>query len=413
MHRIISSRQYRILMIGLLVISLGILWTLNKRILTNTEYIPVDDFGHYWAAGKLILAGENPYDPALVQTEREAAIGAASDYAVVPIMWTPPWTIPLTIPFGTLPYPASRLMWLLAMITCIMICSDYLWRIYGGERKLIWLVWVCSFLFGPTISVLQKGQITPLILAGTVGFLYSTIRSSKPTQNLDLTAGLWASLITIKPQLFYLFWPILLFWCFKTRRWAVVAGSVVGIAVGVLIAMLFNPNVLFQYLEEVLGNPPIAWATPTTGGYLRVIFGLEKFWLQFIFPILGLVGVIIFWLLRSRKRTVINWDWINDTPFLLFASILTAAYAWTYDQVILLPAILYILAKSAQIPNRKVLWTMVLSLMVINLADLILHRWFDEFWFGWLAPAYLFWYLIGVMLNNKASKQSNYNILFT
>lgn len=400
-------------MIGLLMISLGILWTLNKRVLTNAEYIPVDDFGHYWAAGKLILEGRNPYDPAIVQIEREAAIGAASDYVVVPIMWTPPWTIPLTIPFGTLPYPASRLMWLLVMITCIMMCSDYLWRLYGGQRKLIGLVWICTFAFGPTISVLQKGQITPLVVAGIVGFLYTTIRSSKPIKKLDLAAGLWASLITIKPQLFYLFWPILLFWCFTTRRWAVIVGSVLGTAVGVMITMLFNPIVLFQYLEAVVSNPPVAWATPTIGGYLRLIFGLEKFWLQFVFPILGLLGVTLFWVLRSRERTGFTWDWITDTPVLLFASILTAAYAWTYDQVILLPAILYILAKSAQIPSRKILWTMVLSLMAINLADLILHRWFDEFWFGWVAPAYLIWYITGVKLNNQVSKQSSYNILST
>jgi hypothetical protein len=223
-------------------------------------------------------------------------------------------------------------------------------------------------------------------------------KTDSQTVRNDWLAGFWASLITIKPQLYYLFWPVLLFWCFQTRRWAAIGGAISGVLVGALVTMTFNPVVIQQYVGAIIGNPPSAWATPTIGGYLRLIFGLEKFWLQFLSPILGVLGVTALWIWRTLKKTEAAWNWLQDSPALLFAAVLTAAYAWTYDQVILLPTMIMILAAASQSSRRGYLWALLAALTAINFMDLILHRWLDEFWFGWLAPAYLLWFVVSYRL---------------
>jgi len=373
---------YRSVLMILIAACLVLLWRLNIQVLSNPAYIPVDDFAHYWAAGKLVMIGQNPYDAGAVQAVRDQAVGQQTSYDVIPIAWTPPWSLPLLIPFGLLDYSLARLIWLLGSVLIILLSSDILWQVYSGGRKFLWLVWIIAAVFGPTISVLQKGQITPWLLAGSSGFLFfMTVRKN------DWAAGLFAGLITLKPQLFYLFWPALLFWSVRNKRWGVLLGAGAGVLLAFGAVLALNPGAVSGYVQAILHNSPRDWATPTIGGYLRLVLGLEHFWLQFLPVGLGLVWFIFFWLNRQDR-----WDWRETFPVLLFASILTSAYSWTYDQVILLPAILAALHPLLAAGHRRMLWLMLGLLMAINLADLLLHRPLDEFWFGWLAPAYGLWW---------------------
>lgn len=388
---------YRSILLVALAISLGLLWQINRQVLSNPAYIPIDDFSHYWAAGRLALHGENPYDPVNIQSLRNQITGSATKYAEVPIAWTPPWSLLILIPLGALPYPLARLLWLLISISIIMVCSDNLWQIYHKDRKQLWLVWLMAFSFGPTISILQKGQITPWILAGITGFVFFT--TTKPN---DWMAGIFAGLISLKPQLFFLFWIALLFWVLISRRWIVLLSFSLSIVVASLPELLFNPSLVSQYIQAILYNTPKDWATPTLGGYLRLLFGIDKFYLQFLPVLIGLVWFAFYWL-KNKKQ----WSWTDAVPATLFASILTTAYAWTYDQVILLPAILATLGRVVGLMNRKKTLIFGSLLMIVNLLDLFLHRYLDEFWFGWVAPAYLLCCLIGNFIANQSSKPLN------
>ena len=387
---------YRIALLLALAFSLILLWKVNQDILSNPGYIPVDDFGHYWAAGALIARGDNPYDPVLVQQLRDSATGQATSYDTIPIMWTPPWSLILVLPFGLIPYALSRVLWLMVNIAVVLVSADLCWQTYGGSRRWVAWVWIASFSFGATISVLQKGQITPWVFAGIVGFLYSIGNRSQ-----EWRAGIFAALITLKPQLFYLFWPAWLLWSIQNRRWTSLAAGV-GVTLAITLpALALNPAVVGQYLQAVLYNTPSDWATPTLGGYLRLVFGIEKFWLQFVPPVFGLIWFSIYWL-RHRR----TWNWLKQTPLLLLVSILTAPYAWSYDQVILLPAVLLICLRlanawSGALPGGWRAWQALLlsgSFFAINLLNLFLHRSLDEFWFGWLAPVLLLWYWLGLRL---------------
>jgi hypothetical protein len=339
LHKLRKHPLYRFTLWFLLAVGIFILWKMNASVLSNPAYIPVDDFSHYWAGGRLVLSGENSYDPNLVQNLRNKIAGGQTSYETIPIMWTPPWSLPFLMPFGLFDYPNARLLWLITHITLLLIFANLTWKIFHNNTQYLWVGWAATFLFGPTISVMEKGQITPWVLAGIVGFVFLCIYKKN-----DFVAGMAICLIALKPQLFFLFWPALLMWVIKFRRWRVIAGLTISAAAIILIPMIFNPNVLSQYFLALSNYPPTDWATHTIGGYLRLLLGVEKFWLQFIPPALGLVWFLFYW----RKHQS-DWSWTKAIPDLVLVSILTAPYAWTYDQVILVPAMV---AASSCEPTR-------------------------------------------------------------
>jgi hypothetical protein len=144
-------------------------------------------------------------------------------------------------------------------------------------------------------------------------------------------AGASILLISVKPQVL-LFWPVWLAWA-PARRYFILAGTLLALIVALLVSLAFNPSVLAHYRGPVLDRPPDFWATPTIGYWLRVVFGMDKFWLQFVPVLFGLAwSAMYFW---PRRQ---DFSWSATLPILGFASLITSAYTWTYDQIILVPA---------------------------------------------------------------------------
>src|SRR5204862_878863 len=138
----------------------------------------------------------------------------------------------------------------------------------------------------------------------------------------------------IKPQAALLFFAALALWVAQSRRWLVLAGLASGLGGGLVIPMLLNPAVVGQYIETTSRYRPEQYASPTWGTVLRVWFGQEHFWLQFIPPLVGLAWLLWFW---PRKRHA--WSWRADLPLVLLVSVVTMAYGWFYDLVLVLPAV--------------------------------------------------------------------------
>jgi hypothetical protein len=132
------------------------------------------------------------------------------------------------------------------------------------------------------------------------------------------------------------------------------------------------------------------WANPTIGAYLRFFwFGLDKFWIQFVPSALAAMWFCIYWV-RHRGA----WDWKMEMPVILLVSLVTAPYAWTYDQVVLIPVIVQSVIWMAVDWKRWSAWIFAIVFLALSMLDLFLHTRFDEFWFIWLAPATLIWYLL-------------------
>src|SRR5690349_4291378 len=79
----------------------------------NSPTIPrPPDFLQVWSAGRLHLAGENPYDPVRM-LELQKANRLPDDRASM--MWNPPWALALVMPVGGLPINAAQVLWLLGL----------------------------------------------------------------------------------------------------------------------------------------------------------------------------------------------------------------------------------------------------------------------------------------------------------
>ena len=132
----------------------------------------------------------------------------------------------------------------------------------------------------------------------------------------------------------------------------------------------------------------MAWHTPTLGGALRAVLGPEKIWLQFAPMVLGLV-----WLFRRWRGSRGDWRWEKQMPVLVAVSTITAAYGWTFDQVVILTMILPATQLLAAMVERGPAITLALIGVVINAVHLGWRSAYTDAWFWWLAPMWLAWYL--------------------
>ena len=124
---------YRIVSSILLIVCILILIHLTPN-LFKPEFLPSDDFFHFWGAGNQNLHGENPFDPEkIVQIKLQEGSLSSETYSTS-IMLNPPWTISLLMPFGSLNYLIGRLAWLIFSILLVLLSSQLLWSIYSGAK---------------------------------------------------------------------------------------------------------------------------------------------------------------------------------------------------------------------------------------------------------------------------------------
>jgi Glycosyltransferase family 87 len=380
-------------------------------ILVNPENLAADDFGHFWAAGRLTLHGQNPYDPQAILDLLYQLGRIPDNSSVVSVMLNPPWTLPVVMVFGMISYPVSRMLWLLVNIMILMVSATVLWSIYDGPKKSQWLAWLLAFTFTPAIATLQKGQFTPLVLIGLTGFLLVADQESAQASNHSqkwqslVVSGFSISLMAIKPQLLYIVWLAILLWCWQKRMWMLLIVGGLILILEIAITSIFNPLVLTQYFQNMAEYPITEWATPTIGSYLRSLFGLDKIWLQFLPTMLGAAWVIFHWYQRRN-----NWNWISEMPLLILVSLTTNPYSWTYDLALALPVIIYVSAnmvtQSFTLRGNTTFKIIIFLYITLNLLNLFLHTRYNEFWFGWFAPGLLLIFL----LYRKKTRKFGWNV---
>jgi hypothetical protein len=168
------------------------------------------------------------------------------------------------------------------------------------------------------------GQVSSLLLLGVAGFFYSACRRR------DYLAGAFLALATIKPHVLYLFCIAVLWWVVAERRWRVVAGFCAMLLPTLAILTLLSPGWLTAY-RTAMADPPLYWITPTVGGMLRLWVFPDAPRVQFLPPLVAGLALLGFLLMKRP-----SFDWRAAAGPLLLASVPTAAYGWSFDQVVLL-----------------------------------------------------------------------------
>ena len=292
----------------------------------------------YWAAGKLFVSDQNPYSlEDILRIERTFGWNKP-----VPLMnLNPPWALPILLPFRFVTsYSLAWFVSVAALSALLARSVRMLLDVYSSGRPIFpqesrWGETVVGFTFYPALLCLKLAQVTTLALLGLAGFLYFERRKQYGS------AGLFLVLASIKPQLSYLFWIALLLDCLRPAKWKTLLSLGLGMASLSLITLLIRPTAFTDYLSlSRIGYVKI-WPS-ALGGLLRIPFGAsaQSFPLQFVPPALGVFWLIFYW---DRHRA--RWCWSEQMPLLVTVSLLTAAYGWMFDQVLLLIPIVSIASR--------------------------------------------------------------------
>jgi hypothetical protein len=343
----------------------------------------INDFIEYWTATRLLLDGGNPYSPAELLA-RQQALGWSQAEPLM--MWNPPWTLSFTLLFGLVDHQTAQLAWFLSHTLIIFVGAQSLWKIYGGEAKKSRYAVISAASFAPTYFALLLGQISPLILLGLIAFL-ATVKEKRWQ-----LAGATLTIAAIKPHLLYLVWLALLMWGLKNAKWKLASGFIViGIVVAAL-PVLLDREIYFQYVELLKTSRvtrPLDWATPSLGTALAEILAIPDAWIRWLPSVAGAGWFLWYWCRRAE-----TWDWLLEMPLVLLLSVVTASFVWTFDQVVLLPAVIQAAVWTSQFEDR-VRAAIFIGIYIATGMILLVSKIFlmNDFWYFWVAPAYLILYL--------------------
>ncbi|MCU0702976.1 MAG: DUF2029 domain-containing protein [Fimbriiglobus sp.] len=360
------------------VVLLALVGVAGWYLSANPHVWPPDDYVEYWAAGRLNLTGGNPYSAdELLPLERFA--GRDTDEAIM--MWNPPWTLTMAMPLGALPPRLGQVVWLVLSFAAVAASVWLLWTTYSAPAEKRWIGLAVAFTFVPTLFVLQSGQISAFLLLGCALFAWCARRG------FHFAAGAAAVLVAVKPHLAYLLWLAVGLDAIVNRRWRIVLGGVVMGVAATVIPMVLNPEVWGQYIEAYRSSPvpPSKWVSLTLGVVLRLAWGTDHFWLQFLPMLVALAGFGLHWKKHGKE-----WDWAEQLPSLVACSFVTAPYgAWHFDLVLMLLPILH---RAAGLVGRRWFWPLVL-LATVNITMLAMTRFqLWSFWYCWVAPLVLVGY---------------------
>jgi len=350
------------------------------------------DFVDFWAASRLLINGGDPFSPAEV-LELQQSVGYLEPKPL--LMWNPPWTLSFILPIGVLDYGLSQFVWLLLHVFFILLSAQKLWAIYSPTARQAYLPWIAAFTFVPTLMVLIIGQITPLVLLGIVGFLYFE------RKNQLFLAGVSTTIISIKPHLIYLFWIGVILWVWNQRRWPVAYGAIVAGIIVAVIPALIDPAVYFQFIEMYRfpgRSTPLELPAPSIGSFLALYFPHGNLPIQFLPPLLGSL-----WFLWHWHKYKDHWNWSEQIPLMILVSLAFSSYAWTYDQVILLPAVIHgfvMVKRQSDSWYKSGLGLLYLGANGCYFAGKVFVT-TDSYYF-WLAPVFLLIYL-GVSIVSRSS----------
>ena len=301
-----------------------VVWLIARR-LAGGGVPYMNDFVSYWAVGRLLLDGGNPYDVEAI-LELQRSIG--SRFVDAGVVRNPPWTLPLLLPFASLGFASGWYAWTLSQVALVGGCAAALWRLFAGRARPAAAIGL-AFAFPPALFVALGGQIGGVLLLGLTGFTWAISRRK------DFVAGLFLALLTLKPHVLLPFGIAVLLWTLRERRIRPLIGAALGVAAGSLVSLLLQPDVFSQYFEFARLQVPDEDLVSTPGAALRLLFGFDRFWVQWLPAAVGIGWVTLYFTRRFE-----SWEWRREMPLLAAVSWLSAPYGWVYDMVLLLPTVL-------------------------------------------------------------------------
>jgi hypothetical protein len=214
-----------------------------------------NDFLTRWvAANAWVREGINPYDSEVSLRAQEMIYGRPADPVSGEDVANFAYPLPAMIffaPFGLLPYPLARAVWMTLLeisLPLIAILGARLGRWNPppgvlGSLMLSSILWYHGFR---AVIVGQFAVIEALLMAGALLAIAG---------EQDVFAGLLLALTIAKPQMGFLLGPFVVLWAASRRRWWLVASSFGFLAAILGISLLLIPNWPILWLRQLADYP--------------------------------------------------------------------------------------------------------------------------------------------------------------
>jgi len=279
------------------------------------------DFIAYWSAAHQFVQHHDPYSRSEVfALELSDGLDAARPL----IMRNPPWTLLLTYPLGFLSPRLGLLLWMAATLGTVLLCFR-VFRVPARDRLL-------GFCFAPVYACFAVGQSSAFLLLGFT--LFVRLYRRRP-----FLAGCALTLMTIKPHLFLVLWPVVLIDSLYRRSYRLLAGLAASLCSACSFVTWFSPHIWARYVSMLRTAALYGEFVPTPARSLQLLVAPHHPELQFLPCAMALLWAVQFyWQRRDR------WNWATEATPLLLTAIVVSPYAWMTDEIMLLPAMMEAIA---------------------------------------------------------------------
>ncbi len=353
----------------LAVFAVGLVMALFALGLTEKN-VGSRDYVEYWASGRLLLTGANPYDPAgILGLER----AAGSTLTTPEVTFSPPPILSMCLLFAHFSAKNGLILMFALMLASLALSIRIILKLYGRATTLLYLL-----MLGPALACLQAGQISLFFLLGLCLFFYWHER-------FPILAGAALLPLALKPHLFMPFAIALILWIVWEKKYGVVAGFLAAVGISCAVPFYMDRNLWQQYTQMIHSATLLDQFVPSLGCVLRMWIHPTAAWLQFLPEAAACVWAAwYFWTRRER------WDWMGHGQLVLVVSLLCRPYGWFFDEVVLLPALMVGIFRAKESGRSLIPFAVVGAAALVQL---ILLPKVPSPLYLWTAPAWLACYL--------------------
>lgn len=306
------------------------------------------DFGVYYAAGRVLLHGGNPYEYSQLAAEIVSSTGELNN----PYYYAPWFTWGVSI-LALLPYEAARISW------AVLNYFFWFWGLMNLSRLLYWpasgwrrwgMYLLATIMFAWTTWGSEQ--------VGILIFLIFTALLLAYEKEQWLLMGGWMALLLFKPNITAFPLIILSVWLLLNRNWkpvAYMAGMLFAMtAVSLIVSpgwylALLQPDKItgLSYTLNEAGEVQILRYTTTLLDWLAV-YGIKGSLAYVIYAVMALGGIVFIARSLNRTRSI-----VHLTAFSLLVNFALIPYALFYDYPPLALTLFFINDWIAATPSLK------------------------------------------------------------
>ncbi len=321
------------------------------------------NFVFFWIAGRMVLAGENPYDTGQWIAQHELNHTTWKPNRVFPY----PISLALLLaPLGVLTLEAAYVCWQLFTLVVVALSTWAIMRASSVPRppRVFFPLLLCLMFFGPLYLTLQIGALGGLMLGAVVGAILALERRRA------FLAGALLSIVLLKPPQGLSLLLLGGTWLVFHRSWRALLGLAIG-ALGLLVAgLLLDPAwpLVFASIGQVVMTRNLGLHSNVFSLASRACnFGVACTWSLGGAAAFLLGGVTLVYLWRRRNAL----SHLAAFSVIIPIAFVTAVYAWSYDQILYVIPIAWSTGQLA-VSGRGYALTLVFTVVLVVFSILVL-----------------------------------------